>query len=336
MMNVSGSEFFLDEDPFFAASDRSLADSFAEDFVELLWDNGPVLRRTPHEELRSRAGSSAAAPEPFLEEEEMSSWLHDPIGGGFSPEKHQSMAFAEVLECDRRTSGALKSSVKHQKLVQSAGSGESKVEDSSVTVERMLKVRDENRSSALHRLRTSSEASEPAAPCLDSLKRKSAEVDDWDSISESIDKQDESSRSASKKRQRAAEVHNLSERRRRDRINEKMKALQELVPGSNKLDKASMLDDAIRYMKFLKNHVQMMSMGCPMLPMMVPGAHPHHYLPQMGMPTMPMAMNMGMAMGSYSVPLISGFQATPASPGALPFGSGPAPARPSPPSVPRR
>ncbi|GJZ43356.1 transcription factor PIF1-like protein [Tanacetum coccineum] len=50
--------------------------------------------------------------------------------------------------------------------------------------------------------------------------------------------------STSTKRSRAAKVHNLSERRRRDRINEKMKALQELIPRCNKSDKASMLDEA--------------------------------------------------------------------------------------------
>jgi phytochrome-interacting factor 3 len=42
-------------------------------------------------------------------------------------------------------------------------------------------------------------------------------------------------RTSTTKRTRAAEVHNLSERRRRDRINEKMKALQELIPNSNKV-----------------------------------------------------------------------------------------------------
>uniref|UniRef100_A0A0D3FBS8 BHLH domain-containing protein n=1 Tax=Oryza barthii TaxID=65489 RepID=A0A0D3FBS8_9ORYZ len=37
------------------------------------------------------------------------------------------------------------------------------------------------------------------------------------------------------KRSRAAEVHNLSEKRRRSRINEKMKALQSLIPNSSKM-----------------------------------------------------------------------------------------------------
>ncbi|CAL5092407.1 unnamed protein product [Urochloa decumbens] len=58
------------------------------------------------------------------------------------------------------------------------------------------------------------------------------------------------------KRRRAAEVHNLSERRRRDRINEKMKALQELIPHCNKTDKASMLDEAIEYLKSLQLQLQ--------------------------------------------------------------------------------
>ncbi|KAJ9562447.1 hypothetical protein OSB04_007607 [Centaurea solstitialis] len=88
------------------------------------------------------------------------------------------------------------------------------------------------------------------------------------------------------KRTRAAEVHNLSEKvtpyvhkvnpfdyltitdqndrlliqRRRSRINEKMKALQKLIPNSNKTDKASMLDEAIEYLKQLQLQVQMLTM----------------------------------------------------------------------------
>ncbi|KHN36350.1 Transcription factor PIF1 [Glycine soja] len=61
--------------------------------------------------------------------------------------------------------------------------------------------------------------------------------------------------STSTKRSHAAEVHNLSERRRRDRINEKMKALQELIPRCNKSGKASMLDEPIEYLKSLQLQV---------------------------------------------------------------------------------
>nr|CAA8287606.1 Unknown [Brassica napus]CAA8392218.1 Unknown [Brassica napus]CAA8403875.1 Unknown [Brassica napus] len=67
---------------------------------------------------------------------------------------------------------------------------------------------------------------------------------------------EETGGSTSRKRSRAAETHNISERRRREKINEKMKALQELIPRCNKTDKASMLEDAIEYVKSLQMQIQ--------------------------------------------------------------------------------
>ncbi|WCJ35455.1 Transcription factor SPATULA [Euphorbia peplus] len=90
---------------------------------------------------------------------------------------------------------------------------------------------------------------------------------------------------SSSKRSRAAEVHNLSEKRRRSRINEKMKALQNLIPNSNKTDKASMLDEAIEYLKQLQLQVQMLTMrnGLSLHPMCLPGAMQPLQLPITGM-----------------------------------------------------
>nr|XP_023881642.1 transcription factor PIF1-like isoform X2 [Quercus suber] len=90
---------------------------------------------------------------------------------------------------------------------------------------------------------------------------------------------------SSSKRSRAAEVHNMSEKRRRSRINEKMKALQNLIPNSNKTDKASMLDEAIEYLKQLQLQVQMLSMrnGLSLHPMCLPGVLQPIQLPQPGM-----------------------------------------------------
>ncbi|KAI3997847.1 hypothetical protein MKX01_036317 [Papaver californicum] len=88
---------------------------------------------------------------------------------------------------------------------------------------------------------------------------------------------------SSSKRSRAAEVHNLSEKRRRSRINEKMKALQNLIPNSNKTDKASMLDEAIEYLKQLQLQVQMLSMrnGLSLHPLYLPGVLQPPQMPQM-------------------------------------------------------
>ncbi|KAJ4968070.1 hypothetical protein NE237_014771 [Protea cynaroides] len=133
-------------------------------------------------------------------------------------------------------------------------------------------------------------------------KRKGIETDDGDWNSEDLEsgdakKQDRWSNSA-RRRARVAEVHNLSERKRRDRINEKMKALQDLIPRCNKSDKASMLDEAIEYLKSLQLQVQMMSMGFSMVPMIFPGVQQYMHPMGMGMGMgMGMQMQMGMDMG---------------------------------------
>ncbi|KAK4723956.1 hypothetical protein R3W88_026735 [Solanum pinnatisectum] len=83
---------------------------------------------------------------------------------------------------------------------------------------------------------------------------------------ESKDNEDEDEKKGSKissfstKRSRAAATHNQSERKRRDKINQRMKTLQKLVPTSSKTDKASMLDEVIEYLKQLQAQVKAMSM----------------------------------------------------------------------------
>ncbi|XP_076895187.1 bHLH transcription factor RHL1-like [Bidens hawaiensis] len=61
------------------------------------------------------------------------------------------------------------------------------------------------------------------------------------------------------RRGQATDPHSIAERLRREKIAERMKALQEIVPNANKADKASMLDDIIDYVKFLQLQVKVLS-----------------------------------------------------------------------------
>ncbi|KAJ0970523.1 hypothetical protein J5N97_018482 [Dioscorea zingiberensis] len=104
--------------------------------------------------------------------------------------------------------------------------------------------------------------------------------------------------SLSTKRSRAAAIHNQSERKRRDRINEKMRTLQKLVPNSSKTDKASMLDEVIDHLKQLQAQVQMMSRMSSIPQMMMPMTMPHLQMSMMAnMAHMAQMAQMGLGLG---------------------------------------
>ncbi|MED6168545.1 ATP-dependent DNA helicase pif3 [Stylosanthes scabra] len=135
------------------------------------------------------------------------------------------------------------------------------------------------------------------------LKRKRQDTEDSECHSEDVEEESVGVKKAGPtrgvKRSRSAEVHNLSERRRRDRINEKMRALQELIPNCNKVDKASMLDEAIEYLKTLQLQVQIMSMGAGlyMSPMMLPAGMQHMHPQMASFSPIGVGMQMGLGMG---------------------------------------
>ncbi|KAG0486058.1 hypothetical protein HPP92_008153 [Vanilla planifolia] len=63
------------------------------------------------------------------------------------------------------------------------------------------------------------------------------------------------------RRGQATDSHSLAERVRRERISERMKYLERLVPGCNKITgKAGMLDEIINYVKSLQRQVEFLSM----------------------------------------------------------------------------
>ncbi|XP_020868564.1 transcription factor bHLH74 isoform X2 [Arabidopsis lyrata subsp. lyrata] len=63
------------------------------------------------------------------------------------------------------------------------------------------------------------------------------------------------------RRGQATNSHSLAERVRREKISERMRLLQELVPGCNKITgKAFMLDEIINYIQSLQQQVEFLSM----------------------------------------------------------------------------
>ncbi|KFK29420.1 hypothetical protein AALP_AA7G132500 [Arabis alpina] len=121
--------------------------------------------------------------------------------------------------------------------------------------------------------------------------------------------------SMSRKRSRIAKMHNLYEQRRREKIKEMMKAIQELIiPPCNKSNKASMLDDAIHYMKSLQMHLQMMSTRGNMMPAtyapdmqqfmahMAMGMNRPPFIPYRGTPPFPSQAHMAGVCPPYPFP----------------------------------
>ncbi|XP_058737905.1 transcription factor PIF1-like isoform X1 [Vicia villosa] len=301
-----------------------------DEIIELLWQNGQVVTQTQNNRHINKpppvTNSDDSTPggrenqHLFMQEGEMASWLHYPNDDD-SPFDPSFCADFTMITPQRRSEPVppnfayfARHGVRAEP--EPLSRRESTIVDSCDTPAVMLTAVSETLRSSAEPTEVetgltapsttfdepdgSSSDVEPVREVAErDRKRKGREEEEWKYQNEDIDFEYAEAKNktsgTSTKRSRAAEVHSLSERRRRDRINEKMKALQELIPRSNKSDKASMLDEAIEYLKSLQlqvqriHHMQMMSMGCGMVPMMFPGIQ--QCMPSIGMginrPVMP-------------------------------------------------
>ncbi|KAL2498155.1 Transcription factor bHLH [Abeliophyllum distichum] len=57
----------------------------------------------------------------------------------------------------------------------------------------------------------------------------------------------------------ATDPQSLYARRRRERINERLRILQNLVPNGTKVDVSTMLEEAVHYVKFLQLQIKLLS-----------------------------------------------------------------------------
>ncbi|CAD6206922.1 unnamed protein product [Miscanthus lutarioriparius] len=289
-----------------------------DDLIELLWHNGSVVaqpqahhRPAPSPSDRDRPGTSG------LTGEETAAWFPDTLDDALEKDLYTQLWYSTIADAAPQHEGMLPGPTSQPSPLPPVGNsgvdsswagdicstfcGSNQVPRTPAgTSGKDAALQSEGPSGAGAHDGTSSSGGSGSnyggsglpSDSVHVHKRKGRCRDDSDSPSEDAECEEAteetkpSRRHGPKRRTRAAEVHNLSERRRRDRINEKMRALQELIPHCNKTDKASILDETIEYLKSLQMQVQIMWMTSGMAPMMFPGAHQF-------MPPMALGMNSG-------------------------------------------
>ncbi|KAD5507732.1 hypothetical protein E3N88_15435 [Mikania micrantha] len=102
-----------------------------------------------------------------------------------------------------------------------------------------------------------------AAKTASKRRRQKKNIDDQEKKKKIIDSKEEGQIGyihVRARRGEATDSHSLAERVRREKISKKMKALQSIVPGCDKIiGKALLLDEVINYVHSLQNEIQILS-----------------------------------------------------------------------------
>ncbi|XP_042439757.1 transcription factor BEE 2-like [Zingiber officinale] len=99
----------------------------------------------------------------------------------------------------------------------------------------------------------------PSSGTESSKKKRKKQEREGEAVTEKKDKRDYIRVRA--RRGQATDSHSLAERARREKIDERMKCLQGLVPGCNEImGKASVLDEIINYVQSLQSQIEFLSL----------------------------------------------------------------------------
>ncbi|KAJ1397694.1 Myc-type, basic helix-loop-helix [Sesbania bispinosa] len=142
-----------------------------------------------------------------------------------------------------------KESLKKRKADKAYQNHPPKVVAESDNKDKKIKVGAEDGESKITKNNTTTTNSNNRGTCADTSNSKASEVQKPDYIH------------VRARRGQATDSHSLAERVRREKISERMKYLQDLVPGCNKITgKAGMLDEIINYVQSLQRQVEFLSM----------------------------------------------------------------------------